>query len=243
MFISLFVGMNDRPQKTIDPKDGHARGVRPGGQGDGRAPSPRRRAEQVLDSEQEAQGRRPAVQGGGDRRDAAPARDTKGVDNVVDPYKGRPGLGRRAFGARELRAARATRRRRNVSRRGLAGLAWPRPPRPTPSFGSSRWATRSLNEALLEASNEEMGKSTMLSLPLTLVILVFAFGASAGGWDSDAARPHERGRHDGAAGPGQPARSRRRIGHARSAADRHGRGVDYSLVLPEAGPRGARGRT
>ena len=35
----------------------------------------------------------------------------------------------------------------------------------------------SINQAALEASNEEMGKSAMLSLPLTLIILVFAFGA------------------------------------------------------------------
>ncbi len=35
----------------------------------------------------------------------------------------------------------------------------------------------SINQATLEASNKEMGKSAMLSLPLTLIILVFAFGA------------------------------------------------------------------
>ena len=35
----------------------------------------------------------------------------------------------------------------------------------------------SISQATLEASNEEMGKSAMLSLPLTLIILVFAFGA------------------------------------------------------------------
>ena len=35
----------------------------------------------------------------------------------------------------------------------------------------------SISQATLEASNAEMGKSAMLSLPLTLIILVFAFGA------------------------------------------------------------------
>ena len=35
----------------------------------------------------------------------------------------------------------------------------------------------SISQATLEAGNEEMGKSAMLSLPLTLIILVFAFGA------------------------------------------------------------------
>ena len=35
----------------------------------------------------------------------------------------------------------------------------------------------SISQATLEAGNAEMGKSAMLSLPLTLIILVFAFGA------------------------------------------------------------------
>ena len=53
-----------------------------------------------------------------------------------------------------------------------------RPPRRRiPSFRIEEAGDASISQATLEAGNAEMGKSAMLSLPLTLIILVFAFGA------------------------------------------------------------------
>ena len=104
-----------------------------------------------------------------------------------------------------------------------------------PELRVEQMGDASINKALVEKSNEEMGKSAMLSLPLTLVILMFAFGALVAAGIPLLLALTSVGATHGPAGPGQSARSGRRIGHARRPAHRHGRRRGLQPVLPEAG--------
>ncbi len=173
VFISLFVGMNIAPQKTIEQSEGI-----PGESGkaatalDGAFPD--KAAEQVLIQSKELKAGDPEFRAA--VTDVTQRlRETEGVDNVVDPYKGRQVSddGHSALVAFELPG---DSEKTDVSvEDSLAAMA--AAAKAHPELRVEQMGDASLNKALLEKSNEEMGKSTMLSLPLTLVILVFAFGA------------------------------------------------------------------
>jgi uncharacterized membrane protein YdfJ with MMPL/SSD domain len=105
--------------------------------------------------------------------------DTKGVDNVVGPYDGEPGQisrdGHSALVTFELPGDSKTTKENVVGALAAVDAA----AKAHPELRIEETGDASISKAALDKQNEEMGKSTMMSIPLTLVILVFAFGALA----------------------------------------------------------------
>jgi uncharacterized membrane protein YdfJ with MMPL/SSD domain len=105
--------------------------------------------------------------------------ETKGVDNVLGPYDGEAGQlsrdGRSALVTFELPGDSKTAEENVVGTVAAVDAA----AKAHPELRIEETGDASINKAALDKSNEEMGKSTMMSIPLTLVILVFAFGAMA----------------------------------------------------------------
>jgi uncharacterized membrane protein YdfJ with MMPL/SSD domain len=103
--------------------------------------------------------------------------DTDGVDNIVGPYDGGQGQvskdGHSALVTFELPGD------SKQARETVAGSldAVDAAADAHPEFLIEEAGDASINKATLDKSNEEMGKSTLLTIPLTLIILVFAFGA------------------------------------------------------------------
>ncbi len=101
---------------------------------------------------------------------------TKGVDNVVGPYG--PGGqvsadGHSALVNFDLPGDSDTAEQSVVG--SLAAVAAAQ--KAHPELRVEEMGDESLTKAIVDKSNEEMGRSTLLTLPLTLLILVFAFGA------------------------------------------------------------------
>jgi uncharacterized membrane protein YdfJ with MMPL/SSD domain len=105
--------------------------------------------------------------------------DTKGVDNVVGPYDGEPGQisrdGHSALVTFELPGDSKTAEENVVGTLAAVDAA----AKAHPELRIEETGDASSTKAALDKQNEEMGKSTLMSIPLTLVILVFAFGALA----------------------------------------------------------------
>jgi uncharacterized membrane protein YdfJ with MMPL/SSD domain len=105
--------------------------------------------------------------------------ETKGVDNVVGPYDGEPGQisrdGHSALVTFELPGDSKTAKENVVGTLAAVEAA----AKANPELRIEETGDASISKAALDKQNEEMGKSTMMSIPLTLVILVFAFGALA----------------------------------------------------------------
>ena len=169
VLVSLAIGMNLMPQKTIDPKDGM-----PGESGqaakamDGAFPE--KSSEQVL-----VQSKR--LDAGAPQFKAAVAdvtqrlEDTKGVANVE---AGQVSADRHSALVTFELPGDSTKTKLSV-KDSLASVA--AAAKAHPELRVEQVGDASINEAVLEAGNKEMGKSAMMSLPLTLVILMFAFGA------------------------------------------------------------------
>ena len=175
VLVSLAVGMNLMPQKHIDNKTST-----PGESGqaskaiDGAFED--KASEQVLVQSKE-------LKAGDAQFKAAVAdvmkrlEDTKGVANIVGPYDGDAGQvsddGHSALVAFDLSGdSKATALSVEDSLAAVAAAQKAHPELRVEEMGDA-----SINSALLAKSNEEMGKSALLSLPLTLIIMVFAFGA------------------------------------------------------------------
>jgi uncharacterized membrane protein YdfJ with MMPL/SSD domain len=105
--------------------------------------------------------------------------DMKGVDSVVGPYDGEAGQisrdGHSVLVTFELPGDSKTAEENVVGTLAAIDAA----AKAHPELRIEETGDASINKAALDKSNEEMGKSTMMSIPLTLVILVFAFGALA----------------------------------------------------------------
>ena len=170
----MVVGFNVLPQKQIDQK---AAGPGESGQA-GKVINEAfedKAAEQVLvQSEQ--------LKAGDAEFKAAVAdvtqrlQETKGVDNVVGAYEGRGQIsadGHSALVTFELPGdSKATKLSVVDSLAAVDAAAKAHPQLRIEESGDA-----SISKATLEKSNQEMGKSALLTLPLTLLILAFTFGA------------------------------------------------------------------
>ena len=174
VLISVVVGFNVLPQKQIDQQ---AAGPGESGQAaeviDGAFED--KAAEQVLVQSNELTA--------GDPRFKAAVADvterlegTKGVDTVVGPYEA-PGQvsadGHSALVTFELPGDSATTKKTVVDSLAAVEAA----AKAHPELRVEETGDASITKATLDKSNEEMGRSTLLTLPLTLIILVFTFGA------------------------------------------------------------------
>jgi uncharacterized membrane protein YdfJ with MMPL/SSD domain len=173
--VSVVIGFNVVPQKQIEPS---ASGPGESGQAakvlDGAFEE--KASEQVLVQSDQ-------LKAGDPQFKAAVAdvtkrlRHTEGVDNVVGPYDGGQGQvsadGRSVLVTFELPGD-SKQAEENVvgSLAAVDAAAAAHPELVIEEAGDA-----SINKATLEKSNEEMGKSTFLTIPLTLIILVFTFGA------------------------------------------------------------------
>jgi RND superfamily putative drug exporter len=103
--------------------------------------------------------------------------DTKGVDSVVSPYDADSGQisrdGHSALVTFELPGDSKTAEENVVGTQTAVDSA----AKAHPGIRIEGAGDASIKKATLDKDNEEMGKSALFSLPLTLVILVFAFGA------------------------------------------------------------------
>jgi uncharacterized membrane protein YdfJ with MMPL/SSD domain len=175
VLVSLVIGFNVVPQKEIDASEGV-----PGESGqaakaiDGAFPE--ESAEQVLVQSPELTATDPRFR-------AAVAdvtgrlERTDGVANVVDPYDGSEGQvsadGHSALVTFELPGDSKKAEESVVGSLAAVDAAQ----QAHPGLRIEEAGDASINKAVLDKDNEEMGKSALFSLPLTLVILVFAFGA------------------------------------------------------------------
>jgi uncharacterized membrane protein YdfJ with MMPL/SSD domain len=173
--VSVVIGFNLVPQKEID-----AGAAAPGESGEAAAALdgafPEKSGEQVLIQSKQ-------LEAGGAQFKAAVTdvterlQDTKGVANVVSPYDGEDGQisadGHSALVTFELPGdSDTTAKSVEGSLAAVAAAQKAHPELRVEESGDS-----SITNATMDKSNEEMGKSTLLTIPLTLIILVFAFGA------------------------------------------------------------------
>jgi uncharacterized membrane protein YdfJ with MMPL/SSD domain len=174
--VSLVIGFNLVPQKEID----NNKAAGPGESGQAAEvlndAFPTESAEQVLVQSKELKTGAPqfraAVEDVSQRLE-----DTRGVDNVVGPYDGDSEQisrdGHSALVTFELPGDSKTTEESVV--RSLAAVDAAQ--QAHPELRIEEFGDASMRKATLEKDNEEMGKSALFSLPLTLIILVFAFGA------------------------------------------------------------------
>ena len=173
--VSVVIGFNLVPQKEID-----AGATAPGESGKAAAALngafPEKAGEQVL-----IQSKRLEAVDGQFKAAVTDVTerlgDTKGVANVVSPYEGDAGQisadGNSALVTFELPGdSDATAKSVEGSLAAVAAAQKAHPQLRVEESGDS-----SIAKATMDKSNEEMGKSTLLTIPLTLIILVFAFGA------------------------------------------------------------------
>ena len=174
VLISALVGFNVLPQKEIEQnasgpgESGQAARVLNGAFED-------KASEQVL-----VQSNRLAA---GDAQFRAAVADvtkrlkhTTGVDNVVGPYEGDGQVspdGHSALVTFELPGDSDATEKSVVGSLAAVHAA----AKAYPQLRIAEAGDASITKALLDKSNEEMGKSTLLTIPLTLIILVFVFGA------------------------------------------------------------------
>ena len=174
--VSMVIGFNLVPQKEIDNKTA-------GGPGEsGQA------AEVVNDAFRTESGEQVLVQSKSLQADdpqfkAAVAdvterlQNTHGVDNVVGPYEGQNGQvsrdGHSALVTFELPGSSKTAEESVLGTLAAVNAA----AAAHPGLRIEEAGDASIKKATLDRDNEEMGKSALFSIPLTLLILVFAFGA------------------------------------------------------------------
>jgi uncharacterized membrane protein YdfJ with MMPL/SSD domain len=173
---AMVIGFNVIPQKEIDNR------TAPGPGESGRAAEvvndafPNESAEQVLVQSETLRS--------GDPQFKAAVADvtqrlerTEGVDNIVGPYQDAAGRvsrdGRSALVTFELPGDAKTAEENVVGSLAAVEAAQ----RAHPELRIEEAGDASINKATLDKDNEEMGKSALFSIPLTLAILVFAFGA------------------------------------------------------------------
>ena len=174
MLISVVVGFNVLPQKQIEQ---NASGPGESGQA-GKVINDAfedKAAEQVLVQSKQ-------LKAGDAEFKAAVAdvtqrlQETKGVDNVVGAYEARGQIsadGHSALVTFELPGdSKATKLSVVDSLAAVDAAAKAHPQLRIEESGDA-----SISQATLEKSNQEMGKSALLTLPLTLLILAFTFGA------------------------------------------------------------------
>ena len=175
VLVSVVIGFNVLPQKELDQSAGV-----PGESGQA--------AKAVDGAFRQASGEQVLVQSrqldAGDARfEAAVAdvterlRSTEGVDDVVSPYDGDAGQiskdGHSALVTFELPGDQKETDESVV--RSLAAVDAAQ--KANPELRIEEAGDASIHKATLDKDNEELGKSALMSVPVTLLILVFAFGA------------------------------------------------------------------
>ncbi len=174
VLVAVVVGFNVLPQKEIDP-----RAAGPGDSGQaGKLVNDAfedKAAEQVLVQSDQ-------LSAGDPRFKAAVADVTErleradGVDEVVGPYESEGQVskdGHSALVTFELPGDSKTTKVSVVGALAAVDAAQ----RAHPELRIEETGDASITKATLDQSNEEMGKSALLTLPLTLIILAFTFGA------------------------------------------------------------------
>ena len=178
VFVALAVGFSLVPQKNLEPNEGM-----PGETG---------KASQVLKDgftdKQEQSGEQVLIQSkslktsDGEFKSAVAdvtkrLEGTKGVSEVVGPYKaGSEGISKDGHSA--LVSFTLPGKSDVTEKSVVASLAAVHAAqRAHPELRIDETGDASITKATLDKSNEEMGKSMFLSLGLTLIILMFAFGA------------------------------------------------------------------
>ena len=177
---SVVIGMNLMPQKEIDPQTA-------GGPGEsGQAAEALDGAfdeastEQVLIQSTDLNADSTEVQVSGHRCHRSSSRDRGRRQHRQSVQQRRKrDLERRSLGTHHVRAPRRVGWDRGGEREGIARRCR-RSTRGAPSeltIASRQSATRASTRRSSRSRTKSMGKSTMISLPLTLIILTFAFGA------------------------------------------------------------------
>ena len=175
VLVALFIGMNVFPQKEIDANSGM-----PGESGqaaeamDGAFPE--KSSEQVLVQSKQLSAGDPGFKAAVNDVTGR-LQDTKGVANVVGPYEAQAGQisadGHSALVSFDLPGDSDATEKSVVESLAAVEAAQ----RAHPELRIEESGDASILKATMDKSNEEMGKSTLLSIPITLIILVFAFGA------------------------------------------------------------------
>ena len=178
VFVALAVGFSLVPQKNLEPNEGM-----PGETG---------KASQVLKDgypkQQEQSGEQVLIQSkslkASDAQFKSAVADvtkrlegTKGVSEVVGPYKaGSEGISKDKHSALVTFTLPG---KSDVTEKSVVNslAAVHAAQKAHPELRIDETGDASITKASLEKSNEEMGKSMFLSLGLTLIILMFAFGA------------------------------------------------------------------
>jgi len=178
VFVALAVGFNVVPQKNLEPNEGM-----PGETG---------KASQVLKDgypkQQEQSGEQVLIQSkslkASDAQFKSAVADvtqrlegTKGVSEVVGPYKaGSEGISKDKHSALVTFTLPG---KSDVTEKSVVNslAAVHAAQKAHPELGIDETGDASITKATLDKSNEEMGKSMFMSLGLTLIILMFAFGA------------------------------------------------------------------
>ena len=178
VFVALVVGFNMVPQKNLEPSEGM-----PGETG---------KASQVLKDgypkQQEQSGEQVLIQSkslktsDGEFKSAVAdvtqrLEGTKGVSEVVGPYKaGSEGISKDEHSALVTFTLPG---KSDVTEKSVVNslAAVHAAQKAHPELRIDETGDASITKATLDKSNEEMGKSMFMSLGLTLIILMFAFGA------------------------------------------------------------------
>ncbi len=178
VFVALVVGFNMVPQKNLEPGEGM-----PGETG---------KASQVLKDgypkQQEQSGEQVLIQSkslnasDGEFKSAVAdvtqrLEGTKGVSEVVGPYKaGSEGISKDKHSALVTFTLQG---KSDVTEKSVVNslAAVHAAQKAHPELRIDETGDASITKATLDKSNEEMGKSMFMSLGLTLIILMFAFGA------------------------------------------------------------------
>jgi uncharacterized membrane protein YdfJ with MMPL/SSD domain len=173
--VSMVIGFNLVPQKNIEPnaggpgESGQAAQVLDGGFDD-------KSAEQVLIQSKQLDATDAQFKAGVDDVTGR-LKETEGVANVVSPYDGDRGQisadGHSALVTFELPGDQKTAEESVVNSLAAVEAAQ----KANPELRIEEAGDASISKATRDKSNEELGKSTFMSVPVTLIILVFAFGA------------------------------------------------------------------
>ena len=101
-----------------------------------------------------------------------------------------------------------------------------------PELRVEQFGDASSDKAISQAFEDDFQKAEFTSLPITLIILVIAFGALVAAGNPAAAGDHRRRGHDRPARPDQPDLAGRGVDHLGDPADRPGGGGRLRAVLP-----------
>ena len=205
--------------------------------------APEHAQEMVLIQSSERHRRRPRVPCGGRRR-AAEARGAPRHPELREPLRPgerEPDLHRRALGAAALSDRRQG--QRVIGQGEAGGAAVDATQAAHPGFTLGEFGDASTKQQIDKVVQDDFGKALKTSLPMTLIILLFAFGALVAAAIPLLLALTAVMAHDRHHGPGQPPdRRSRQLDQRGDPPDRSRRRRRLLDVLPAPRARGARGR-